>query len=96
VLWPGVKQVFRELSANGYLLRDRLVLDGEEAPGRPLLELVMRDGRRVCAPKEPGKIREYTAAQLRTLPERLRSLAPAEALALDVSERVRSLLKTVA
>lgn len=74
VTYPLQKQVFRSESAG--LTRDVLALHGERLPGRPLLALQMRGGKRVF--EEP-----LTTARDRALRERtglsaaLRSLSPA-------------------
>ncbi|HKJ71532.1 MAG TPA: nicotinate phosphoribosyltransferase [Gammaproteobacteria bacterium] len=47
VTLPGRKQVFREADAAGYYCGDVVAGAGEEHAGPPLLETVMRDGRRL-------------------------------------------------
>jgi nicotinate phosphoribosyltransferase len=72
--WPGIKQVWRRLDAAGRLAGDRVGLETEPAEGAPLLEPVMRGGRRVGPAPTLEAIRARTAAQLATLPEPLRAL----------------------
>jgi nicotinate phosphoribosyltransferase len=78
--WPGTKQVYRRYDADGRLAGDLVALESEAVDrGRwqPLLEPVMRAGRRI-APAEPlAALRQHAAAELDRLPEALRSLEPA-------------------
>ena len=67
--WPGAKQVFRELSPTGRALRDAIVLDGgEQAAGEPLLQEVMRAGRRLGPPATLATARNQCRAALEELP----------------------------
>jgi nicotinate phosphoribosyltransferase len=75
---PGRKQIFREEEA-GVFARDVVGLENEERTGHPLLEWVMRDGQRLAASRASlEEIREHAARQIASLPEPLRSLAPAD------------------
>jgi hypothetical protein len=79
---PGRHQVFR--SASG----DVIGLVDEPLDGRPLLEPVLRAGRRVCDPPSLDAIRTRAAAELALLPEAVRALrdpagAAHEPLAVD-------------
>lgn len=75
---PGRKQVFRVLEA-GEAVRDVIGLHDEETEGRPLMELVMRDGVRTEAGKRTLKdARENARRSLAELPVRLRSLHEAD------------------
>jgi len=47
--WPGAKQVYRRTDPHGRMAGDVVALAGESQPGAPLLERVMRDGRRLGA-----------------------------------------------
>jgi nicotinate phosphoribosyltransferase len=66
---PGVKQV-RRVDGD----RDVVALDGEAAPGRPLLEPVMQDGRRLEPPESLDAARERAARAVAALPSRLREI----------------------
>lgn len=75
---PGRKQVFR-VERDRRMIRDVIARADEEVAGKPLLDCVMRAGRRLQA----GRIgledaRAYAAAQIQALPDSLRSLAPAD------------------
>jgi nicotinate phosphoribosyltransferase len=76
--WPGAKQVWREFDPHeGTMRRDRLGLIDERFAGEPLLQPVMRGGRRVGALPSLVEARRHHAAQMRSLPPALRSLEPA-------------------
>ena len=63
---PGPKQVFRHV-AGGVMREDVLAVEGERLLGRPLLELVMRDGRAELTDSLDA-LRARSAGELRALP----------------------------
>ncbi len=71
--WPGRKQVFRAHD-NGRLAGDDLGLADEPLPGHPLLEPVMRTGRRMAAAPSLEAIRRHARSELARLPAPLRRL----------------------
>lgn len=74
---PGRKQVYRR-SEHGIAAADVIGLDGEEGHGEPLLQPVMRDGRRVPGTRQTlAEQREYAMQAIASLPERLRALKAA-------------------
>jgi nicotinate phosphoribosyltransferase len=74
---PGRKQVFRE-TAGGEAVADVIARHGEDLPGRPLLELVMKEGRRLRRAEPLARLRERAAAELAGLPSRVRGLEAAD------------------
>jgi len=75
---PGPKQVLR-VEQSGAALHDLLAVAGEDLPGRPLLELVMKNGNRLDSGRVPLEAaRAHAAAELRKLPDRVRALRPAD------------------
>lgn len=71
---PGAKQIFRVFDKEGYC-GDTIARADEDLPGRPLLQEVMRDGRRLASHTQDLKdIRNYSQAQVQQLPARFRSL----------------------
>ena len=95
--WPGVKQVVRWLDADGRIARDRVQL-ADEPPldGQPLLEPVLRGGRRVAPAPTLADARRRCAEQLRTLPERLRGLgAVPDGCAVEISPALQALAAAV-
>ncbi|MBM3391067.1 MAG: isochorismatase family protein [Betaproteobacteria bacterium] len=93
--WPGRKQVFRRQDGAGAIVGDTLALAGDAQAGAPLLQPVMRDGRRL-RPAEPlADIRRRTLAELGRLPVPLRGLAPAGAFPVTVADSLRDLANEV-
>jgi nicotinate phosphoribosyltransferase len=72
--WPGRKQVWRRFGADGRMAGDILSVEGDMQPGDPLIEAVMRAGRRLDPPRPLADIRAHAARDLERLPEALRSL----------------------
>jgi len=89
-IWPGPKQVFR-LEEQGRAVRDRVARHGEQGPGRPLLEPVMRGGVRLDAGRVPlEQVRARAASELECLPGRLRALEPADPpYPVEISDALR-------
>jgi len=93
--WPGRKQVFRRQDGAGALVGDTLALAGDAQTGAPLLQPVMRDGRRL-RPAEPlADIRRRTLAEMARLTAPLRGLAPADAYPVTVADSLRALAAEV-
>jgi nicotinate phosphoribosyltransferase len=81
--WPGRKQVWRHYDANGRMAGDRIMLDqaasrfpANRAGAEPLLEPVMRDGRRLRPSPSLDDVRTRAKRDLERLPESLRRLDP--------------------
>jgi len=75
--WPGRKQVYRSYDDQGVMHGDVLTLTDAVQAGRPLLQPVMQQGKRLAPSPVPAVVREYARAELATLPEPLRALAQA-------------------
>lgn len=89
---PGQKQVFRRM---GY--DDVIGLVDEQPPddGRPLLETVMRDGRRMSAHPSLDESRERFTADLAELPPAARRIRAPVAPRATASERLSALADQV-
>src|SRR5262249_17922419 len=72
--WPGRKQVWRRLGADGRLAGDVLSLEDDRQEGEPLLVPVMQKGKRLHPPPSLAAIRERAARELARLPDALRRL----------------------
>jgi nicotinate phosphoribosyltransferase len=74
--WPGRKQVWRVLEG-GVAARDVIGLEPDAPPpaGEALLEIVMRDGRRVGAPPALDDLRRRRAEMVAMLPPAFRELS---------------------
>lgn len=90
--WPGTKQVFRDHDERGEASGDRVVLAGEDVHGDPLLEQVMRDGRRIVEAPPLTVIRERCREEVRLLPAQLRALGDSvAAYPVVMSSRLQAL-----
>jgi nicotinate phosphoribosyltransferase len=87
--WPGRKQVSRHFSA-GIMCRDEITLDSEPCNGAPLLQPVMRHGRRLAPSPSLPEIQQHAIAGLAQLPAELRQLEGA-AYEVQVSPAIRKL-----
>jgi nicotinate phosphoribosyltransferase len=102
--WPGRKQVWRRYDADGRMAGDILALETARAPdggAEPLLQPVMRDGKRLRPSPPLDDVRAHAKRELEKLPEPLRRLQPGApykvevaedlvALAADVDQRLQS------
>ncbi len=93
--WPGRKQVFRSIDDAGRMAGDLLALDGDDAPGTPLLVPVLRGGRRVGPAPTLEALRERAREQIAMLPERLRALQSAPPYPVAVAPSLRALADAV-
>ena len=89
--WPGRKQVYRRYDVNGIMLDDVVTLEDDVREGRPLLQTVMREGRRVSPPPSLPEIRDFAARQLAALPTPLRELRQDTPYPVLISKPLRDL-----
>ena len=95
--WPGPKQVFRRLAADGTLAGDTVACADEVLPGAPLLQPVMRSGRRVGPLPTLAASRARCADALKTLSPDLRRQEPlaAAGYSVTISEALQALAREV-
>ncbi|UCE30550.1 MAG: nicotinate phosphoribosyltransferase [Burkholderiales bacterium] len=93
--WPGRKQVYRRLDAQGRPAGDTLTLVDDVQPGEPLLQPVMRGGRRLAPAPTLDQVRAHTAAQLERLPAAIRGLDAAAPYPVDVAPALHALAEAV-
>jgi nicotinate phosphoribosyltransferase len=93
--WPGRKQVWRRLTADGRFEQDTLGLVDDRVEGEPLLVPVMRGGRRVEPAGTLPAARAHAARQLALLPDALRDLDSRAPYPVEVSGSVRALAAAV-
>lgn len=102
--WPGRKQVWRRYGPDGRMAGDLVAREGNRQDGEPLIEPVMRNGRRIKPAPALDDIRRRTRQQLERIPDALRALAPAaiypvevagelDELAADVDRRIKAKLE---
>jgi nicotinate phosphoribosyltransferase len=93
--WPGRKQVWRRFANDGKMVGDVLSLESDEQAGEPLLQPVMRGGRRLGPPPNLAEIRARAAQQLARLPEPLCRLDPPTSYPMQVADALRDLAAEV-
>jgi nicotinate phosphoribosyltransferase len=84
--WPGRKQVWRRYGRDGRMAGDILSLESDTQTGEALIELVMKDGRRVGAAPTLAEIRARAAHDLKRLPEPLRNLEPGATSPVEIAD----------
>ena len=95
IILPGRKQVFRTIE-HGTFASDTIARADETLPGEPLLELVMKNGRRLPAGQRGlASARTHARTQIAALPAALRSLDPATPYPVHVSPSVLDELETL-
>jgi nicotinate phosphoribosyltransferase len=75
--YPGKKQIFRVSDADGNYLHDILALENENVSntsGTPLLECVIKNGKRVSPRRNLNEIRSYCLAEVAKMPEQSKQL----------------------
>ncbi len=94
--WPGRKQVWRQLAADGTIDHDVITVEGDSQPGTPLLKPVMRAGKRLAGPEPLAAIRTRATGELERLPAPLRALESASPpLRVEVAPALRALADVV-
>jgi nicotinate phosphoribosyltransferase len=93
--WPGRKQVWRHYGPDGRMVGDVISVEGDRQAGEPLIEQVMRGGRRVAPSPTLADIRARAARDLARLPEPLRRLEPQASYPVQVAEALSRLAHEV-
>jgi nicotinate phosphoribosyltransferase len=94
VTLPGVKQIFRS-SDGGHYDHDVIGLNTEQLDGEPLLQSVLKDGRRVMEPEPLDEARSRCRAALDRLPAALKSLQDRADFDVHLSDRLEDLVSQV-
>ena len=93
--WPGAKQVYRRFSDAGVMREDTVTLADDPQSGEPLLEPVMKNGKRLCVSPGLDVVRSHAAKNLDQLPQNLRKLAPQPDYCVSIADSVRELARKV-
>jgi nicotinate phosphoribosyltransferase len=92
--YPGAKQVFRFHDRSGQFREDVIALAGERSRGgRPLLEPVLRRGKRLRKAGKLAEARERCREQREALPERYRRIDAEEKFPVRYSRRLEGLFR---
>ena len=93
--WPGRKQVWRRYAPSGAMIADVLSLESDRQEGEPLLQPVMRQGRRLGLKPSLADIRARAAAELASLPRALQQLEPERVYPVRIGESLIALTAAV-
>jgi nicotinate phosphoribosyltransferase len=93
--WPGRKQVWRRYAPSGAMISDVLSVESDRQEGDPLLQPVMRQGRRLGLKPSLDDIRARAAAELASLPQGLQQLEPERVYKVQVGEALTTLTAEV-
>ncbi|NEP09908.1 MAG: nicotinate phosphoribosyltransferase [Symploca sp. SIO2C1] len=92
VTYPGRKQIYRQF-AGGKISKERLGLASESllANEQPLLQLVIRQGKRLQPPEPLAEIVQRTAASVATVPDSTRQIHNPTPLLVEISDSLKQL-----
>jgi nicotinate phosphoribosyltransferase len=93
--WPGRKQVWRNYSPDERMAGDVLSIESDDHLGEPLIQLVMRGGRRIAPSPPLADVRVRAARDLERLPEPLRRLEPDARYPVHVADALTRLAAEV-
>ena len=90
VTYPVCKQIFRTIS-NGLIQQDRLGLATEDMreTETPLLQLVMKQGKRIDSSETLDNIRQRTSNSVATLPVETRHISNPNLMSIKVSDAIK-------
>lgn len=91
--WPGRKQIWRSYGADGRMNGDILSVEDDTQIGEPLIEQVMRGGKRLGSAPTLAQIRERAARDLARLPEPVRQLQPGTDYPVKVADKLVALAR---
>ncbi len=93
--WPGRKQVYRRYDGEGRISSDVVTVADDPQEGTPLVEPVMRKGRRLAPPTPLTALRQKASAELDRLPDPLRQLEEGPSVQVTISDALESLAQAV-
>jgi nicotinate phosphoribosyltransferase len=91
--WPGRKQIWRHLGADGRINGDTLTLDGDTQSGDALIVRVMKDGKRLAPAPSFETIRTHAKRELERLPDSVRDLRSHAEFPVTVSDALKALAR---
>ena len=92
---PRRKQVWRRYGPDGRMRRDIVLVERDDQGGEPLIELVMKGGRRLTPQPTLAEIRAGAARDLERLPDPLRRLEPGASYPVEVADALKRLAAEV-
>jgi len=91
VTWPGRKQVWRRYDAQGRMRGDVLSVESDHQDGEPLIQQVMRGGKRIGPAPTLAQIRERAARDLVRLPQPMQRLEQGAGYEVTISDVLKAL-----
>lgn len=88
---PGKKQIYRTYDKNQKITKDIIALENENL-GEPLLKTIYRNGKLVYTMPSLDQSKEYTSAQVQTLPKNLLDLHKRIIAPVEISRNITSIL----
>lgn len=93
--WPGRKQIWRRYDRHGRMAGDTISIEGDQQTGEPLVELMMRNGRRTASSPALAQLRERAATELSRLPFALSELERGMDYPVDIAPAVTEMAAEV-
>lgn len=93
--WPGRKQVYRYYNKDGTMTGDILTVEDDIRSGKPLLQLVMKGGKRLVPLPSLVDTREFARLEIEKLPSALRQLGKNLTYHVEISSVLRNLTEEV-
>jgi nicotinate phosphoribosyltransferase len=93
--WPGRKQVYRRYNQDGRLDHDLVTTLTDHQAGEPLLQPVMKEGKRLAPAHPVESIRQQVARELLRLPDSIRQLDESQPYRVEISRALRELADSV-
>ncbi|MCX8150344.1 MAG: nicotinate phosphoribosyltransferase [Candidatus Bathyarchaeota archaeon] len=90
---PGRKQIYRCKDSAGYYTKDVITLADEKTEGEPLLVKLMEKGKLIKKLPELKDVRIAAAENLKKLPEKYKKLTHAPAYPVELSPKLKTLIR---
>jgi nicotinate phosphoribosyltransferase len=94
-IWPGCKQVYRRYDEDGLFKEDELTLKTDLGQGEPLLQPVMKGGRRLGPAEDLAQIQIRVKEQVKRLPPQYKELEVNASYPVMISSSLRALAAEV-
>lgn len=94
--WPGRKQVYRSYDAAGRMAGDVVALEDNDAhDGEPLIQPVMRNGKRINEIAPLTTLRQQTLEGYTHLPDAMKGIEAAPAYPVAISRALQEMARTL-
>jgi len=93
--WPGRKQVFRRYDEDGSISEDILTIEDAPCEGKPMIEQIMYQGKRINTQPTLVEARTHATNELASLPEDYRRLKSSTSYSVIISPALEDLADEV-